>query len=135
MRLKSALDDFAANTLGAIPGLLGRLSYVGRLHDGKGTYSHWGLAKVYGDDTAQCAIRASHRELLSQVLKKPLAVLLKDVRASCTNQHLTEEEFLASLARSGPKPLSPAANAHLRAVLSALSALLASQDNATPPGA
>src|SRR5712691_4298022 len=44
MRLKSALEDFEANTLGAVPGLLGRLSYVGRLHDGKGTYDHWGLA-------------------------------------------------------------------------------------------
>lgn len=135
MRLKSALDDFAANTLSAVPGLLGRLSYVGRLHDGKGTYRHWGLAKVYGDDTAQSAIRASHRELLSLVLKKPLALLLKDVRASCANQHPTEKEFLAALAHSAPKPLSPAANAHLRAVLSALSALLASRDNPTPRGA
>lgn len=135
MRLKSALDDFAANTLSAVPGLLGRLSYVGRLHDGKGAYNHWGLAKVYGDDTAQSAIRASHRELLSQVLKKPLAVLLKDVRESCANQQLTEEEFLDSLAHSGPKQLSPAANAHLKAVLSALSELLASRDNATPRGA
>ena len=135
MRLKSALDDFAANTLGAVPGLLGRLSYVGRLHDGKGKYGHWGLAKVYGDDTAQCAIRASHRELLSQVLKKPLAVLLKDLPASCVHEHLTEKEFLTSLAHSAPKPLSPAANAHLRAVLNALSELIASRDNANPRGA
>jgi len=135
MRLKSALEDFEANTLGAVPGLLGRLAYVGRLHDGKGTYDHWGLAKVYGGDAAQCAIRASHRLLLSEVLKKPLAVLLNDILASCSNEHLTEREFLASLTDCPPKPLSPAALAHLRSVLSALSALTESRNNANLPGA
>jgi len=135
MRLKAALDDFTANTLDAVPGLLGRLSYVGRLHDGNGTYRHWGLARVYGDDTAQCAIRASHRVLLSEVLKKPLAVLLKDVVASCSNDQVTEREFLASLAQSSPKLLSPAARAHLGSVLGALSALLESRNTANPQGA
>jgi len=139
MRLKSALEDFEANTLGAVLGLLGRLSYVGRLHDGKGKgtgrYEHWGLARVYGDDAAQSAIRASHRVLLSEVLKKPLAVLLKDVPASCANEHLTESEFLAALAQSSPKPLSPAARAHLASVLSALSALIENRENANPRGA
>ena len=135
MRLKSASEDFEANTLGAVPGLLGRLSYVGRLHDGEGTYEHWGLAKVYGEDAAQCAIRASHRALLSEVLKKPLAVLLKDVPESCSNEHLTEREFLASLTHCPPKPLSPAALAHLRSVLSALSALVESRDDANLRGA
>ena len=139
MRLKSASEDFEANTLGAVPGLLGRLSYVGRLRDGdatgKGRYEHWGLAKVYGEDAAQCAIRASHRALLSNVLKKPLAVLLNDVRASCSSEHLTEGEFLASLTHCPPKPLSPAALAHLRSVLSALSALVESRNKANLRGA
>jgi hypothetical protein len=139
MRLKSALEDFAANTLGVVPGLLGRLSYLGSLHDGEGTYDHWGLAKVYGNEAAQGAIRASHRGLLFEVLKKPLAVLLKDVQASCSNEHLTEKEFLATLAQSSPKPLpkplSPAARAHLGAVLSALSALVENRDIANLRGA
>lgn len=135
MRLKSALDDFEANTLGVVPGLLGRLSYLGSLHDGKGTYDHWGLAKVYGKEAAQGAIRASHRVLVFEVLKKPLAALLKDVLASCSHEHLTESEFLSTLARSSPTPLSPAALAHLRSVLSALSALVESRNNANLRGA
>src|SRR5216683_475547 len=135
MRLKSALEDFEANTLGAVPGLLGRLSYVGSLHNGEGQYDHWGLARVYGDAAAQSAIRASHRVLLSEILKKPLAMLLKDVPASCANEQLTESEFLATLAQASPKPLSPAARAHLGSVLSALSALLESRNNANLRGA
>ena len=134
MRLKSAHEDFEANTLDAISGLLGRLSYVGGLHDGKGTYEHWGLAKAYGAEAAQGAMGALHRELLSEVLKKPLGALLNDLLASCSNEHLTEREFLASLTGCHPKPLSPAALAHLRSVLSALSALVESRDDANPPG-
>lgn len=139
MRLKSAVEDFEANTLRAVPGLLGRLSYVGRLQDGKGTgngrYVHWGLARVYGEDAAQGAIRVSHRVLLSEVLKKPLALLVDDLLALCSNEQLTEADFLASLAQSPPKPLSPAARAHLRSVLGALSALVESQDSANLPDA
>ncbi len=135
MRLKSALEDFEKNTLGAVPGTLGRLAYVGTLHDGEGTYRHWGLRKVYGDVAAQSAMSASHRVLLFEVLKKPLAVLLKEMMASCSNEHLTEREFLASLRQCRPKSLSPAAQAHLRSVLSALSALAESRDDANPQGA
>jgi hypothetical protein len=130
MRLKSALEDFQINTLGAVPGLLGRLSYVGRLQDGNGGYDHWGMGKVYGNDAAQCAIRASHRMLLSEVLKKPLVALLKDLVTSCSSEHLTERELLASLAHPSPKLLSPAALEHLRSVLSALSALLENRNDA-----
>src|SRR5271168_197162 len=136
MRLKSALEDFEANTLSAFPGLLRRLSYVGRLREGDGTgderYRHWGLARVYGDEAAQGAMRRSHRELLSEVLKKPLAVLLKDALESCADEHLTEKEFLARLAQSSPRPLSPAARAHLGSVVSALLALIDSRDSANP---
>lgn len=135
MRLKSALEDFEKNTLGAVPGVLSRLAYVGKLHDGKGTYEHWGLVKVYGSDAAQGAIRTSHRVLLSEVLKKPLAVLLEDVKLACSNEHLTEREFLALLKHRPPQPLSPAALAHLRSVLNALLALVESRDDANPRGA
>lgn len=141
MRLKSALEDFERNTLGALPGLLGRLFYVGRLQNGNEAgntrYEHWGLARVYGDNAAQTAIRASHRMLLSAVLKKPLAVLVKDAVMSCSNEHLTGKEFLASLTlgRAAPKPLSLSARAHLRSVLSALSALVENRDDSHLPGA
>jgi hypothetical protein len=131
MRLKSVLEDFEANTLRVVPGLLCKLFYVGRLHDGKGGYDHWGLAKVYGSEATQRAIRASHRLLLSEILKKPLAALLNDVPTCCSREGLTEREFLALLSQASPKPLSPAARAHLDSVLSALSALIESRNIAS----
>jgi hypothetical protein len=130
MRLRSALEDFETNTLGALPGLLGRIVYLGRLHDGNGVYDHWGLAKVYGDNAAQHAMHTSHRGLLSEVLRKPLVVLFNDIATSCSSEHLTEEELLVLLAQSPPKPLSRSARAHLGSVLGALSALIEEQKSA-----
>lgn len=130
MRLKSAFEDFEANTLGGVPGLLGRYSYLGRLQDSQGNYGHWGLAKVYGAEAAQAAIRTSHRGLLSKVLKKPLAALIEDVQTSSSNEQLTEKEFLVTLDHASPTPLSRAARIHLGSVLSALSALVESRSNA-----
>lgn len=135
MRLKSAFEDFESSTLGAIAGLLGRFSYVGRLHLGDGSYGHWGLAKVHGEDPAQRAIRSSHRVLLTAILRKPLASLLKDLSESCMNSEVTEREFLSSLNYSRPKPISPAAGAHLRSVLNALLALVENQNSASHRGA
>ncbi len=134
MRLKSAFEDFEANTLKAVSGALGRLSYVGRLHDGEGAYGHWGLAKVHGTEAAERAIGSSHRAVLSAVLKKPLAALLNELE-TCSSEYPTEREFLASLAHLLPKPLSLAAQAHLKSVLSALSALLESPSIANLRGA
>jgi hypothetical protein len=135
MRLKSALEDFETNTLSAVRGLLSKLSYVGRLRDENGTYEHWGLTRVYGDDAAQTAIRASHRVLLFKILKKPLAMLLKDAQASCSQEQVTESEFLASPTLCPPTLVSPAARAHLKAVLGALSALVQTQNDANRQGA
>ena len=134
MRLKSALEDFETNTLNAFAGALRRLSYVGRLHDGHGTYGHWGLTKVYGQAAAQRALGTSHRVALSKVLKQPLAFLLNELTA-CKSGDLTEKELLASLEHPLPKPLSSSAQAHLKSVLSALSALIECRSTANPRGA
>jgi hypothetical protein len=60
MRLKSALEDFEANTLAAVPGLLGKLYHLGAMHDGDGEYNHCGLENLYGSDAARSAINTCH---------------------------------------------------------------------------
>src|SRR5215469_6801274 len=135
MTLRSALEDFESNTLEAVPGLLGKLSYTGTLHDDSGDYSHWGLEKVYGPEAARQAIGAAHRMLLSKILKTPLPILLDDLRVSSASENLSEKEFLFGL-KSGnllPRPLSPGSPRHLRSVLQTLSLLIETRDGANHP--
>ena len=107
------------------------------MHDGNGVYNHWGLEKVYGKDAAGGAIGASHRTLLSRILKTPLPVLLDDVGASSATCQLATREFLFFLksTHSLPKSPSPASQVHFRSVLHALLALAESRNNANPQNA
>ena len=132
MRLRSVLEDFESNTLAAVPGLLGKLSYLAALHDGNGAYGHWGLDKVYGPDASQAAITTLHRAVLSKILKTPLPVLLDDVRNSSAGHQVAAKEFLFSLSspQSLPKSPPPASQVHFKSVLHALLALAESRHTA-----
>jgi len=136
---KSALEDFESTTLGAIPGLLAKLHYISSLHDGDGSYAHWGMGKVHGKEGARRAIRAAHTAVLAQVLRSSLRLLDQDLRHSASNGQITEREFLASLIKLAPQALPHRAGAasekHLTAVLHALSALLENPAPASPPDA
>jgi hypothetical protein len=137
--LKSALEDFESTTLAAIPGLLGKLRYLAGLHDGRGRYSHWGMGRVHGEEAARRAIRTSHAAVLAQVLRAPLRVLDEDLKGSAVSAQTTAAEFLLSLKQLGPQVLperpGEASEKHLRAVLHALSVLLANPGRANLPDA
>lgn len=137
--LKSALEDFESTTLGAIPGLLGKLHYLAGLHDGRGRYSHWGMARVHGEEAARRAMRASHTAVLAQVLRAPLRVLDEDLKCSASSVQTTAAEFLLSLKQLVPHLLPErsveASEKHLMAVLHALSVLVANQGRANHPDA
>lgn len=137
MRLRSALEDFEANTLAAITGLFGKLRYLGTLHDGEGTYNHWGLQKVHGKDAAHVAINTSHRSVLSRILKTPLAVLLEEIGASSESRRIAALELLSALKspQTLPKSPPPASQSHFKSVLHALSALAESRNTANPRNA
>jgi hypothetical protein len=133
--LKSALEDFETTTLGAIPGLLAKLHYIAALHDGHGSYAHWGMGRVHGEEAARRAIRTAHAAVLTQVLRTSLRVLDEDLRRSASSGQVAAMEFLGSLKKLAPQALpnraAPASEKHLRAVLHALSALLRSPERAS----
>ena len=139
MSFRSAQDDFESRTLSVLPGLLSRLCYLGELHDGRGGYSHWGMSRVHGSETARRAIRSAHANMLTSVLRTPLKDLIRDLADSAAASSLSCEELLLSMEhhfeRLLPHAPTAASQKHFKAVLHALSALLQNQALAIHPGA
>src|SRR5437764_15300050 len=100
MTLKSALQDVKETTLSAISGLLARLAYLGSLRRGHGRYQHWGMEMVHGQEPSERALRAAHGDVVTSILRMPLASLEDDLKESA--------EF------SGVKPLDFANQMHER---------------------
>jgi len=128
MTLKSVREDLQTRTLSAISGLFGKLAYFASLrHDG-GSYSHWGLSRVHGEESAQRALGEAHKSVLSSVLRTPLERLAGEVKDSCRSQKVSEEQFLDGLQEQEELLLPPKPGAgsrrHLSSVLHALSALV-----------
>jgi hypothetical protein len=137
--LRSALQDFESTSLAAISGLLGKLHYLVMLQDGQGSYSHWGMERVHGEEAAHRAIRTSHATVVAQVLRTPLRTLVEDVRCSAASAQVSTRELLSSLKQMArqclPERSAAIPHRHLMAVLHALSALVESQARASHPDA
>ena len=137
MALKSALEDFDNGTLGAIPEVLGKLLYLAEVHDGRGSYSHWGMSRVHGAEAARRAMRIAHVTILTRVLRTPLRELMEDLNRAAATRALTALEFLSWLdakARNALPMGSPAGTEkHFMAALHALSALAEYQARANQP--
>src|ERR1700746_786287 len=56
MTLKSVKEDLQARTLHAVSGLLGKFEYFTSLRQDDGSYCHWGLSRVYGEEAALSAV-------------------------------------------------------------------------------
>ena len=128
MTLYSAFDDFQDRSLRSIGGVLRRLIYVVSLRGSDGSYSHWGLERVYGSAAGRDAVAQAHKRLVTAILRMPMAKLLEDVRLSQLSEDDQGKEWLADLNRQRAQMLPPTPGAgterHLSAVLAALSSLL-----------
>jgi hypothetical protein len=125
--LKSVKEDLQGSTLRAVSGLLGRLEYFTSLRQEDGSYSHWGLSRVHGEEAAQRALAEAHQENVSLILRTPMRNLLDDAQSSIQTG-TDQERFLQALedrrAQTLPKDPSAGSRRHLSSVLRALSALV-----------
>ncbi|MFZ0286949.1 MAG: hypothetical protein WAL32_17105 [Terriglobales bacterium] len=139
MTLISALEDLRETTLQAITGCFRKLEYVAGLRDKSGTYTHWGLVRVYGEGTAEKALIQAHRAQLSEVLSTPLRNLERDVEQSSEQAGIPVKVYLEQLSGESTQLLPPSPGAgsarHLNSVLHALSSLLPAhrRSGAIPP--
>jgi hypothetical protein len=136
MTLHSALEDLRATTLGAISGTLRKLEYLAGLRGPRGTYSHWGLARIHGELAASKALEEEHHSLISTVLGTPIQSLLQDVEAASQIEQISPVQYVAKLKEEpGLLPPNPGAGSaqHLSSVLDALLSLLRHRRGANRP--
>jgi hypothetical protein len=137
MARHSAQQDLRDTSLKSVQGGLNKLQYLADLRDSEySPYSHWGLARVHGEEAASRALADEHRRLLAAVLATPVEKLLQDVRKCSEVCGTTPELFVEKLcSRKISSLLPPESNSaterHLSSVLNALSALVKSQADAT----
>jgi hypothetical protein len=136
MTLKSALQDLKETTLAAVSGLLGKLAYLASLRGSQGHYQHWGLEAVHGPESSERALRTAHAEIMTGILRTPLASLENDLEQSSRASGFTERAYVQNLSDRfedllpGERKDSPAAS-HLNSVLVALSSLQKNRERAT----
>ena len=142
MALQSALEDLLGTTLAGVAGIVGKIEYVASLRDAQsGAYSHWGLARAYGELATQEALAEAHRQLFLRVLHTPLRTLRDDVLLSSGALHMTAgeymEQFQSRMPALLPQDLGGGSARHFSSVLHALSILVSHPikypPEATPP--
>ncbi len=83
---QQVIQDFATNSLAAIPSDYGRLLYLALLRDlASGRYQHEGLAAIYPEEAVQQALAYCHKELFARILETPLEQQEWDLRACLGN--------------------------------------------------
>ena len=136
MTLKSALQDVKQTTLAAVSGLLGKLGYLASLRRGEGRYEHWGMETVHGAESSEQALKAAHAEVVTGILRTPLAELERDLEESSRGGGVEAQVYVEGLRDHfenllpGESADSPAAS-HLNSVLVALSSLDKNRESAT----
>lgn len=136
MTLKSALQDLRETTLATISGLLAKLAYLASLRRRGDGYHHWGLSLVHGEESSDRALKAAHAEVLSDVLRTPIAELEDDLHESSRGSEKTEQAYVEGMREQFsellPSPEDAASASHLNSVLVALSSLKKNPPAAIP---
>lgn len=136
MTLKSALQDLRETTLAAISGLLAKLAYLASLRRREGGYRHWGMSLLHGEEASNRALKAAHTEVLSKVLRTPIADLVEDLHESNQASQENTGTYLEGMREQFnellPSPPDAVSASHLNSVLLALSSLEKNRKPATP---
>jgi hypothetical protein len=137
MTLKSALDDVLDVTLSAVSGIVGKLEYLSGLREtSPRSYSHWGLARVYGEGAAQQSLAEAHSAFFLATLRTSLRTLRDDVEVSSRAKQKPAEEYIKDLRGRWPTllpaDLDGGSARHFSSVLHALSSLASNQSKSRP---
>ena len=119
MTLLSAYEDFVVRTLASLPGVLGKLVYLGSLRTDAGDYCHWGLSRTFGQDRASEALAQAHTEAWLEVLRTPIPALFAETQ----DLEMGSETWRGQREKLTPPEVSGGTKRHFNSILLALSLL------------
>jgi hypothetical protein len=135
----SPFEDFRQRSLERLQGLWRRLLYLSELRAADGKYEHWGLNRTYGRETAEKVMGGAHSGIYVQMLRMPLAELMRDIEISAIDAGNTVDALLETTAANAgkmvPKELLGGAPRHFNSVVLAACALRSAQLASTRPTA
>lgn len=100
---RSAAADLWKQTLSQIPSQFGRLAYLAGLRDpNSGRYLHHGLSAVFGEESANDALRASHEEAFTRWLDFGLEQQREDLDLYFSSLEASRTQVLATWWRLKP---------------------------------
>jgi hypothetical protein len=125
-----AKDDFKRRTLSALPTLLEKLAYICSLQTETGDYTHWGMNRVFGRESASQAIQAAHDETAGALISVPVKNIydqfLVAVEKPESSQLLNPEALVLKSSSSDDELLS----AHLRLIQNSIASLALQEESA-----
>ena len=70
---------------------------LGSLRRAAGRYQHWGMETVHGQEASERALKAAHVEVVTSVLRTPIANLMEDVEESRKDCDVDAPEFVENM--------------------------------------
>jgi hypothetical protein len=93
MPLLSPVEDFLIRSLGPLPTVLSRLCFVAELRTETGSYEHWGMAQMYGEEVAKNALSETHSRVWIELLRTPIRMIEHDLIEDECKEHRVERVF------------------------------------------
>jgi hypothetical protein len=111
---------------------LAQLEYMASSRESDGKYCHWGLARMYGDETLQQSMGEVHSSVFVDVLRKPIPELADEVARTARENAAAPDVFVRALSErfkaASPENQEGGCEEHLKMILYVLSCLAQERD-------
>ncbi len=127
--LLDAKDDFKTRTLSTMPTLLEKLAYICSLQIEVGNYRHWGMSRVFGQESASQAIQSAHSEAACTLISVPLKDIYDQFLEAVERPQSSELVNPESLALKSPTSDDELLSAHLKLIQDSIASLALEQES------
>ena len=125
-----ATDDFKKRTLSALPTLLEKLAYICSLQTDGGDYTHWGMSRLFGRESACQAIQSAHSEMACALISVPIQSIYDQFLLAAERPESSQLLNPESLVLKSPSNDDELLSAHLRLIQSSVASLALQEEAA-----